>query len=71
MHDDGSQISVDLAHQADFDLGGMRVRPSIRQVEFNGTTEALEPRPMQVLVALWRGGGEVVSRDDLIETCWG
>ncbi|WP_297695100.1 hypothetical protein, partial [Phenylobacterium sp.] len=30
----------------------------------------LEPRVMQVLVALARERGEIVSRDDLIASCW-
>src|SRR5205085_1486283 len=32
--------------------------------------DQLEPRVMQVLVALARAGGAVVSRDELIERCW-
>jgi DNA-binding winged helix-turn-helix (wHTH) protein len=71
MTDHGLAFSVDLAHQANFQLGGMDVRPSVRQVEFGGVTQTLEPRHLQVLVALWRSGGEVVSREELIESCWG
>lgn len=33
--------------------------------------EVLQPRVMQVLVRLAQADGDVVSRDDLIETCWG
>ena len=33
-------------------------------------SETLEPRVMQVLVALARVKGEILSRDDLIESCW-
>jgi DNA-binding winged helix-turn-helix (wHTH) protein/tetratricopeptide (TPR) repeat protein len=61
---------VDLALEADFRLGGLLVRPSIRQIESSGAPETLEPRIMQVLVALARRRGEVVSRDELAETCW-
>ena len=35
---------VDLASEADFQLGALQVRPSIRQVEAGGASEALEPR---------------------------
>lgn len=63
-------IPIDLAHEADFWLGAIRVRPSIRQVEAGGEAETLEPRILQVLVALSRRVGQVVSRDDLIATCW-
>lgn len=61
---------VDLAKESDFRLGAIEVRPSTRQIESGGTAETLEPRIMQVLVALARRRGEVVSRDELIETCW-
>lgn len=63
-------IFVDLAREPDFELGVLRVRPSVRQVEFFGRAETLEPRILQVLVALARRRGEVISREELIETCW-
>ncbi len=56
---------------ADFRLGGLRVRPARRQVCLeSGECRELEPRIMQVLVALAASRGEVVSRDELIESCW-
>lgn len=61
---------VDLAREADFQLGPIQVRPAIRQIESGGAAETLEPRIMQVLVVLARRRGEVVSRDELIEACW-
>jgi Tol biopolymer transport system component/DNA-binding winged helix-turn-helix (wHTH) protein len=61
---------IDLAQEPDFRLGTMDVRPSVREVEFGDARESLEPRVMQVLVALARAKGAVVSRDDLIATCW-
>jgi len=61
---------IDLAHEADFLLGGLSVSPSSREVTRGGEREALEPRVMQVLVALHRAQGAVVSRDDLIARCW-
>ncbi len=61
---------VDLAKEPDFRLGTIQVRPSTRQIETGGTADTLEPRIMQVLVALARKRGQVVSRDELIETCW-
>ena len=43
----------------------------MRSVGFEGGEETtVEPRVMQVLVALWRNAGEVVSRDRLIAVCW-
>src|SRR5262249_37956545 len=69
MAADFSAQRVDLAKEADFPLGEILVRPSIRQIEVGGASESLEPRIMQVLVALARKRGEVVSRDELIEAC--
>src|SRR5262249_27439866 len=62
---------VDLSHEADFSIGGAAVRPSLRTFAVNGAEEIIEPRVMQVLVALARRAGEVVSRDDLVTMCWG
>jgi DNA-binding winged helix-turn-helix (wHTH) protein/tetratricopeptide (TPR) repeat protein len=53
-----------------FSLGPLRVLPAAREVERDGVRETLEPRVMQVLVALAQAGGEVVGRDDLIARCW-
>jgi TolB-like protein len=62
---------VDLAREPRFMLGGIEVRPPSREVFASGGPHVLEPRVMQVLVALARRRGEVVSRDDLIRGCWG
>jgi TolB-like protein/DNA-binding winged helix-turn-helix (wHTH) protein len=70
MTTDKVQLSIDLASEADFTLGKIRVRPSLREVECAGDKETLEPRVMQVLVALARRRGEVTSRDQLVQECW-
>ena len=62
---------IDLAREADFLLGRLEVRPSLREIRIGGRTETLEPRVMQVLVALARADGAVISRDQLTERCWG
>jgi DNA-binding winged helix-turn-helix (wHTH) protein len=62
---------IRLAREADFRLGGLKVRPSLCEVEAHGRRRRLEPRVMQVLVALARADGRVVSRDGLIDSCWG
>lgn len=61
---------VDLAHEPPFTLGGLEVRPATREAGAGAAVEILEPRVMQVLVALARRRGEVVSRDELILSCW-
>ena len=63
--------AVRLAHEEPFDIGGLSVRPETREiVGAGGRREVLEPRVMQVLVSLWRAGGAVLSRDDLLRACW-
>jgi len=61
---------VVLAHEPPFALGKTNVDPSTRQIEVAGRSETLEPRVMQVLVALARADGAIVTRDELIELCW-
>ena len=63
--------AINLARAASFRLGDLDVRPATRQVIRGGVSETLEPRVMQVLVALVEARGDVVSRDDLIARCWG
>jgi Tol biopolymer transport system component/DNA-binding winged helix-turn-helix (wHTH) protein len=64
------KTAIDLARVGDFALGASRVSPSTREVLRAGERELLEPRVMQVLVALVQAGGRVVSRDELIARCW-
>ena len=61
---------IDLAQEAEFDLGFLRVRPARCEVEWNGATQTLQRRVMQVLVALAQARGSVVSQDDLVMRCW-
>lgn len=61
---------VDLASEPDFSLGSLLVRPSIRSVAIGGDLTQIEPRVMQVLVALFRAKGQTVSRDALVSSCW-
>jgi DNA-binding winged helix-turn-helix (wHTH) protein/tetratricopeptide (TPR) repeat protein len=61
---------VILAHEPPFHIGDILVHPSTRQVERGNRQETLEPRVMQVLVALARAQGGIVTRDELIESCW-
>lgn len=69
MNDQARQ-ALDLAAEPDFAIGAMTVKPSACEVEFASEAHKLEPRVMQVLVALAQARGAVVSRDDLIQTCW-
>ncbi len=66
----GAMARVDLAHEPDFVLGAFQVRPALREIADQSWRETLEPRVMRVLVALARTRGAILSRDDLIESCW-
>ena len=59
-----------LAHEEAFRIGPVEVRPATRTLALDTVETVVEPRVMQVLVALARANGAVVSRDDLIESCW-
>lgn len=61
----------ELARREDFRLGGAVVSPSTRAITGPGGHATLEPRAMQVLVALAEAEGAVVTRDDIFRRCWG
>ena len=63
------EARIDLAREPDFRLGGALVRPSLCRFTVGDASEQVEPRVMQVLVALARDE-KVVSRDDLARLCW-
>lgn len=62
---------IELGRAQPFRLGALDVKPATRQVVRGNRSETIEPRVMQVLVALAQAQGAVVSRDVLIATCWG
>ena len=61
----------DLARRAEFTIGETRIRPSLRTITGSEGTATVEPRVMQVLLALYDAKGSVLSREDLLEQCWG
>jgi TolB-like protein len=66
---DGGPIR--LAEEGRLRLGALTIEPALRRVAHDGgTTEIVEPRVMQVLVALVRAEGRIVSRDELLASCW-
>jgi Tol biopolymer transport system component/DNA-binding winged helix-turn-helix (wHTH) protein len=67
----GRKGEIVLADEPSFALAGCFVRPAALEVECDGVVTGLEPRVMQVLVALHQCRGEPVSRDALIDSCWG
>ena len=65
-----STAPVVLAHSPAFRLGKTEVRPATREIVGPDGDEIVEPRVMQVLVALASADGAILSRDDLIQACW-
>lgn len=66
-----SSQAASLAHRSSFRLGAVAVEPALRLIRGPGGTEhKLEPRVMQVLVALAEAEGAPLSRSDLRESCW-
>ena len=60
-----------LAHEPDFILGRLRVSPVHRElVRDDGVREVLEHRVIQVLVALAKAAGSILTRDELTLQCW-
>jgi len=61
---------VVLAHEQPFHIGDVEFRPATRELVRGGETHVIEPRVMQLLVALHRANGAVVSKDDLSHLVW-
>jgi TolB-like protein/DNA-binding winged helix-turn-helix (wHTH) protein/Flp pilus assembly protein TadD len=61
---------IRLSDERDFALGDLSVHPSVSEAVRGGHSLHIEPRVMQVLVALAGARGAVVSREELIRRCW-
>jgi len=61
---------VRLSAERDFRLGDLDIHPSVSETARGEHRQHVEPRVMQVLVALASARGAVVSRDQLIQRCW-
>ena len=63
--------TIDLAQAEPFRLGAAEVHPALSEVIWEGGRAAVQHRVMQVLVVLGTHPDKVISRDVLVETCWG
>jgi adenylate cyclase len=62
---------VVLAREVSVRLGPLSIEPArLRILHDDGREELLQPRVMQVLVALMRVRGQIVTRDELTLGCW-
>src|SRR5512138_2792961 len=64
-------IAVDLEAEGPFRVGGATVDPVSREAAYAGGRERLQPQTLKVLIALVRKKGGVVTRSELIDSCWG
>ena len=53
-----------------FRVGAVTVSPSLNRLEVEGEVVQIEPKVMEVLVALAARRGQVISRDELLATVW-
>jgi DNA-binding winged helix-turn-helix (wHTH) protein/Tol biopolymer transport system component len=63
-------MSATSASRADFRLGEWLVRPTLATIERGAEAVHVTPRSMAVLVYLADTGGEVVSRNDILDAVW-
>ncbi len=61
---------IELADCPEFALGPATIRPSSREILHAGEAIMVEPKVMQLLVALADPIGRVVPREVLVERCW-
>lgn len=66
----GRQPVAELARRDDLRLGTALVRPSLLRVEGPVGQANVEPLVMRVLMAFADSGGVVLTRDELMRTCW-
>lgn len=59
-----------LARERSFRIGAAEFRPATREVLTAGETSIIEPRVMQLLIALHRAQGAVVDKDQLLQSVW-
>jgi DNA-binding winged helix-turn-helix (wHTH) protein len=63
--------SIDLPIEPAFRLGRARIDPEAHEYVIGGKSTRIQPQTLKVLVALHDKSGRVVSRDELIDRCWG
>lgn len=66
----GAPATAGLAARPDIELDDLRLEPSALTLHGRDGPVTVEPRVMQVLVALVDATGAVVSRQSLLASCW-
>ena len=63
-------MAIDLGKEPTFAVGGATIDPVSREAIFAGGQERLQPQTLKVLIALARRRNQVVTRSELVESCW-
>lgn len=71
MKSSALMTTASLAEMPDFIVGSAQISPATRTISGPGGTTQVEPRVMQVLIVLAEAQGGVVTRDTLLNRCWG
>lgn len=69
-NEDSKPQRIDIAHSAPLRFANLEIEPQRRIVRSGGAEILIEPRVMQALLVLARAGGAVVTREELVESCW-
>ena len=64
-------LAIELETEPPFRVGGAAIEPVSRNAEYEGGHERLQPQTLKVLIALARRRNEVVTRSELVDSCWG
>lgn len=63
-------MAIDLESEPPFGVGGATIDPVSREARYAGGQERLQPQTLKVLVALTRRRSQVVTRSELVDSCW-
>ena len=66
----GQTMAIDLEAEPSLRIGGAAIDPVSRNADYAGGSERLQPQILKVLIALARRRNQVVTRTELIESCW-
>ncbi len=63
-------MAIDLGKEPPLHVGGATIDPVSREAKYAGGLERLQPQTLKVLIALTRRRNQVVTRTELVESCW-
>lgn len=63
-------MTIDLGKEASLEVGGATIDLVSREAKYASGLERLQPQTLKVLIALARRRNHVVTRAELVESCW-